>query len=168
MAGKGGKTIGAGRKPLSTRVERGQVLEAIIAKDPILIAKATELAEQGDQVMLRWCLEHLTGKALHPSEVNNIESRNKLIDAQRLGIVVNTELGKHKLLEAQRSEALLDLIQRKAPHLYQEVLAVLVGQPTARSGDKAISLVWDDGPNPDQAPDASPAPAGDSEQPPPI
>ena len=160
MAGKGGKTLGAGRKPLSTREERGHVLAAIIAKAPILIAKATELAESGDQVMLRWCLEHLTGKALHPSEIDNIESRNKLTDAQRLSIVANTELTKHKLLEAQRSEALLDLIQRKAPHLYQEVLAVLVGTATKSSTESAISLEWSDAQSDEDKPaEASPAPA---------
>ncbi len=67
MAKKGGPQPGAGRPKGSTTKPR---LSDFLDRDQVsnLVAKAYQLAEQGNETMLKFVLEHHFGKAMQPVE----------------------------------------------------------------------------------------------------
>lgn len=80
MAGKGGKTEGAGRKPGSRNALTKQLLrDAVTESDQkAILKKGIELAKNGDKDLIKFYLEHFHGKV--PTDLNVSHTFEKLLE----------------------------------------------------------------------------------------
>jgi hypothetical protein len=68
------------------RTDASHIRLTLMASSSSLIAKAIEIALNGDAAMLRWCCDHLLGRPSSEAELAFLLERTLLVKAQRAEI----------------------------------------------------------------------------------